>query len=94
MPRRVDQIDLIVEPVARAVAQRDALRLDRDAALALEVHGIEHLVLHLARGEPAAELDQSIGERRLAVIDVGDDGEVADPIHGTEAAQATRRRGL
>ena len=94
VPRCVDQIDLIVEPVARAVAQRDALRLDRDAALALEVHGIEHLVLHLARGEPSAELDQSIGERRLAVIYVGDDGEVADPIHGTEAAQATRRRGL
>ena len=54
VPRRVDQVDLIVEPVARAVLQRDALRLDRDAALALEVHRVEHLVLHLARRQAAA----------------------------------------
>ena len=54
VPRRVDQIDLIVEPVARAVLKGDALRFDGDAALALEVHRVEHLILHLAGREPAA----------------------------------------
>ena len=54
VPRRVDQVDLIVEPIARAVLKGDALRLDGDAALALEVHRVEHLVLHLAGREPAA----------------------------------------
>ena len=54
VPRRVDQVDLIVEPVARAVLKGHALRLDGDAALALEVHRVEHLVLHLAGREPAA----------------------------------------
>ena len=31
--------------------------------------------------QAAAELDEPIGERRLAVVDVGDDGEVADVLH-------------
>ena len=82
MPRRVDEVDLVVEPVARPVLQRDRLSLDRDAALALEVHRVEHLILHLARREPAAQLNESIGKRGLAVIDVRDDREVADPFHG------------
>src|SRR5262249_26169458 len=53
------------------------LRLDRDAALALEVHVVEHLVLALALGDRAGELDQAVGERRLAVVDVRDDREAA-----------------
>ena len=94
VPRRVDEIDLIVEPVARAILQRDALRLDRDAALALEVHRVEHLILHLARRKPSAQLNEPIGERGLAVIDVRDDGEIADPFHGACACRPRRRRGL
>ena len=57
------------------------LRLDRDAALALDVHRVEHLRLHLAVAQAAAALDQTIGQRRLAVVDVGDDGKIADLIH-------------
>ena len=30
----------------------------------------------------AAALDEAVGERRLAVVDVGDDAEVADVVHG------------
>ena len=54
------------------------MRLDGDPALALEVHRVEHLGLHLARLQRAGELEEAIGERRLAVIDVRDDREVAD----------------
>ena len=75
---RVDQVELVGLAVARLVAQRRGLRLDGDAALALEVHRVEHLRLHLALGQAAAALDEAIGERRLAVVDVRDDGEVAD----------------
>ena len=28
---------------------------------------------HLARGEPAGRLDQPVGERRFAMVDMGDD---------------------
>ena len=77
MARGVDHVELIALPVLRAhVVQRDALGLDGDAALALELHGVQHLGLHLAVGQPAAQLDQAVCEGRFAVVDVGDDGEV------------------
>ncbi len=76
--RRVDQVQLIGLAVAGRVGEAHGLRLDGDAALALDLHGIEHLAGHLARLEPAAALDEPVGEGRLAVIDVGDDREIAD----------------
>jgi hypothetical protein len=74
--RGVDHVELIALAVAGAVVERDALGLDGDTALALQVHGVEHLLLHLAVGESPAQLDEPIGERRFAVIYVRDDGEV------------------
>ena len=50
-------------------------------ALALEVHGVEELLGHLPLGEGPRPLHQPVGERGLAVVDVGDDGEVADVLH-------------
>ena len=78
MARRVDEVELVERPVSRAVVETHGLRLDGDAALALDIHGIEHLLLHLPRAQAAAELDQPVCERRFAVVDMGDDGEVAD----------------
>jgi len=49
------------------------VQLDRDAALALQVHGVEHLLAHLTFLERAGGLDQSVGEGGFAVVDVGDD---------------------
>ena len=88
---RVDQIEHVILAVARPVIQPHGLRLDGDAALALDVHGIEHLLDHLARLEPAGELNEPVGERRFAVVDVGDDREIADAIDGRRghAAQIT-----
>ena len=56
----------------------DGLRLDRDAALALDVHPVEVLRPHVARLDHAGDLQHPVGQRRLAVVDVGDDAEVAD----------------
>jgi hypothetical protein len=53
------------------------VRLDRDAALALEVHRIEDLRFHLSSLERAGQLEKSVSEGRLAVIDVGNDREIA-----------------
>ena len=44
--RRVDQVQLVALPL-----DADGLRLDRDPALALEVHRVEHLLAHLALGQ-------------------------------------------
>ena len=89
MAGRVDEVQLVALAVVRVVEQRDALRLDGDAALALQLHGVEHLRLHLAVGEAAADLDQPVGERGFAVVDVGDDREIADLLHRTGTAPGT-----
>ena len=44
--------------------------------------GVEHLARHLALGQPAGRLDEPVGERRLAMVDVGNDREVADAVDG------------
>ena len=47
---RVDQVELVGHPVARRVGHAHRLGLDRDAALALQVHRVEHLAAHVALG--------------------------------------------
>ena len=71
-----------MQPVLGLEVELDRLRLDRDAALALEIHRVEHLILRLAGGDRAALLEDAIGERGLPVIDVRDDREVTDPLGG------------
>jgi len=76
VPRRVDQVQDVLLAVLRLVVQADGMRLDRDAPLALQVHGVEDLGLHLARLQRAGEFQEPVGERGLAVVDMGDDREV------------------
>ena len=64
--------------VLRRVGDRDGLALDRDAALPLDVHVVQDLVVELPFGDQTRALDEPVGERRLAVVDVRDDAEVAD----------------
>jgi len=84
MAGRVHQIEDVILAVLGLVVQPDGLRLDGDAALALDIHGIEHLFLarHFAIGQPARHLDQAVGQRRFAMVDMGDNGEVADVGNG------------
>ncbi len=88
VPGRVDEVQLMALPL-----HADRLGLDRDPPLALEVHRVEHLRAHVASGHGVRQLENAVGERRLAVVDVRDDREVADSVqvHGrsaaTEAAQ-------
>ena len=77
MAGRVDDVDVRALPFDRAV-----LREDRDAALALEVVRVHHPLLDmLVRGERARLREQLVDERRLAVVDVGDDRDVAKITH-------------
>src|SRR5690606_1144980 len=93
--RRVDEIEFVALAVARGVVEPHGLRLDGDAAFALDVHRVEHLLAHLAFAQPAGDLDQPVGERRLAMIDMGDDGKVADMVergHGRALVAAATGR--
>jgi hypothetical protein len=64
--------------VLGGVEDARGLQLDGDAALPLEVHVVEELRLHVALGDRLGGLEQSVRQRGLAVVDVCDDGEVAD----------------
>ena len=77
---RVDQVEAVGQAVARRVLEANGPGLDRDPLLALEVHRIEDLAHHLAPLDRVGQLEQAVGQRRLAVIDVGDDREVAQAL--------------
>ena len=78
VPRRVDEVERVLLAVLRLVCEAHGAGLYRYAALALEVHIVEYLALHLPLVHRAAELDQPVGERALAVVDVRDDRKVPD----------------
>ena len=90
MPWGVDQIERINLTIPSLVAQGGRLGLDRNAALFFKIHRIEDLLLHFPVTQTAAALNQPIGKRGLAVINVGDDGEVANPLHGIRPVGAER----
>ncbi len=84
MARRIDQVQLVGIAVVRLVHHAHGVGLDGDAALALQVHVVQNLRLHLAPGHRAGEFQQTVAQRRLSVVDVGNDREVAKEtyVHG------------
>ena len=78
MARRIDQVELVFVAILRRVVKTNALGLDGDAALPLEVHRVEDLRAHLALAERARKLEQAVGQRGLAVVNVRDDAKIAD----------------
>jgi hypothetical protein len=67
------------------------LGLDRDALLLFEVHGVHGALLDLLVGAiDAALLEEFIDEGRLAMVNVCDDGDVADVlVHVRDVACGT-----
>ena len=74
----VDQVQDVGLAVLGRVFDPHGVGLDGDAALALDIHAVQHLRLHVARGDRAGHLDQPVGEGGFAVVDMGHDGEIAD----------------
>ena len=62
MTRRVDEVELVGLTVVGVVHHADGVGLDGDAALPLDVHGIEQLVLHVALIDGARELQDAVGD--------------------------------
>jgi len=73
----VDEVEGVVLP-----RQPDVLGLDGDPPLPLEVHGVHVLLSHLAGIHRTRQLEDAVGQRRLAMVDVGNDREVADAVGG------------
>ena len=80
MSRGVDEVEEVLLSVLGVVEHRDGVALDGDAALALEVHGVERLLLELALRNGLRELQNAVRERGLAVVHMRDDAEIADVV--------------
>ena len=81
VPRGIDEVEFVDFAVFRLVFEGCGLRLDGDAAFALKVHAVQDLFAHFSVGETPATLNESVGERGLAVVDVGDDRKIPDVLH-------------
>ena len=73
----VDQVQLVGLPVLRGVVHAHGLRFDGDAALPLQLHGIQHLIGHLAQLHRTRLFQDAVRQRGFAVVDVGDDAKIA-----------------
>ena len=76
VPRSVEQVEPVCLPAFRLVAHRHRVRLDRNPPFALQVHGVQELVLFFALLDRAGAFEEAVGEGALAVVDVGDDAEI------------------
>ena len=76
--RRIDQVELVRLAIVGVIGNANGIRLDRDAALALDIHGVEQLRLHIALVDGMGELEDAVTDRGLAMVDMRNDREVAD----------------
>ena len=64
---------------------------DGDAALFLQVVGVHDALVHLLIGAHGARLaEQRVDERGFAMVDVGDDGHIADVVAELHSRALTR----
>ena len=78
VPWRIDEIEFVGLAVPSVVLHGHRMCFDRDAAFALQVHVVQHLVAPIPQGHRFRQLQQPVGERCLAVVNVGNDAEIAD----------------
>lgn len=78
MSGSINEVQLIGFTIPGLVVERYALGLDGDATLSLQLHGIQHLFFQLALGQPTADLDEAVRQGGFAMIDMSDDGEIAN----------------
>jgi len=77
MAGRIDEVQLVSLAICSGVQEADRRHFNGDSPLTFDVHRIEHLFLRSA-ADSTAPLDQPIGKRAFAVIDVCNDAEVTD----------------
>src|SRR5258708_2336135 len=78
MPRSVDQVQLVLFAIEGAIEHAHRLCLDRNPFFTLQIHLIERLLHQFTFGNGASELQQTISQRRLAMVDMRDNTEIAN----------------
>ena len=70
---------------------RHRMRFDCDPPLPFKVHRIKKLVLPLAVLDRTGALQQPVGQRRFAVVDVRDDAKIPRQLNSHESATIQAR---
>lgn len=78
MARGVDKVKLIGLTIVGGVVQGHTLRLDGNTALPFQIHGIQHLLGHFTFTQAATDLNQTIRQGGLTVINMGNDREITN----------------
>ncbi len=80
MPRSVDKVEHIFLTLIYIV-HLNRVALYRNAFLFLQIHRIEHLILHLPRIESLGDFKHSVCKRALAVVYMRNDAKVSRILH-------------
>src|SRR5580704_16044562 len=78
MPRRINQIRAVFMSIRSVVMQPDTLSLNRNPALALQIHRVEHLRLHLPLRKRPSKLQQTVRKRRFPMVNMRDNAKISD----------------
>ena len=83
MPRSVDEVQAVLLPLV-FVHHLDRVALDGDALLLLQVHVVQHLIVHLPGRQGAGKFYEPVGKGALAVVDMCDYAEIPDMFHNLQ----------
>ena len=78
MARRVDQVQGVDFPVVGGIVQCNSGGFDGDAPLPLQLHGVQQLFGPGPLIDGVTLFQQPVGQGGLAVVNVGDNGKIAD----------------
>ena len=76
----INQVEDIVLPVIAVVVEADGPGLDGDPPFPLQIHVVQQLALHLPLGDGGGLLQNPVGQGAFAVVDMGDDAEIANVV--------------
>ncbi|MNG89132.1 hypothetical protein D3C79_479870 [compost metagenome] len=81
MSRGVDKVKVVNLPIIGFIVERYALRFDGNTTLTFQIHRIQHLCGHFTFGQAAADLDNTVRQRRLTVVNMGNDRKISYVFH-------------
>ena len=73
----IDQVEFIGVAIT-GIIHDNSTCFDRNSTSPLELHVVQQLLLHLSLRNGSRVFEQAVGQSAFAVVDVGDNTEVAD----------------
>ena len=77
----VDKVEGVVLAIARHIVHLNGVRLDSNTLLALEIHVVKHLRLHLSLIQSVGSLQQTICQGRFTVVNMGYNAKISNVLH-------------